>query len=171
VCRREVEVDKAACRDAQRGLQANLTACQHKGKEADAGRVAELEASSARFLEDQGAWQRERAQLLATLSACRPARAHTEARLREVLADGTIDTLETTAMWLQVSPCLSIPAPACPSQPLPVHPSPCLSIPPPPRHTPNSRPYPPLWHVRLQRTRSFVGRGLLAYGVRCRMGE
>lgn len=118
VCRREVEVEKAACAHTQRGLQANLTACQYKGKEASAGRVEELEVSAARFFEDQGAWQRERAQLLATLAGCRPARAHTEARLREVLADGTIDMLETTAMWLQVSlPHLPVSCTLAPGSP------------------------------------------------------
>ncbi|CAI5462032.1 unnamed protein product, partial [Closterium sp. Yama58-4] len=102
VCEREVVVERALCDHAKRGLEANTTACKHRTQVTDLTRLAELEATAERAAKDHEEWAAERERLRKELKACRPARAHAEARLREVLADGTIDSLEHTVVWLQV---------------------------------------------------------------------
>ncbi|CAI5997429.1 unnamed protein product [Closterium sp. NIES-64] len=102
VCEREVVVERALCDHAKRGLEANTTACKHRTQVTDLTRLAELEDTAERAARDHEEWAAERERLRKELKACRPARAHAEARLREVLADGTIDSLEHTVVWLQV---------------------------------------------------------------------
>ncbi|CAI7869789.1 unnamed protein product [Closterium sp. NIES-54] len=81
---------------------ANNTACKHRTQVTDLTRLAELEDTAEQAARDHEEWAAERERLRKELKACRPARAHAEARLREVLADGTIDSLEHTVVWLQV---------------------------------------------------------------------
>eukprot|EP00475_Leptophrys_vorax_P018798 TRINITY_DN25672_c1_g2_i1.p1 TRINITY_DN25672_c1_g2~~TRINITY_DN25672_c1_g2_i1.p1 ORF type:complete len:404 (-),score=26.66 TRINITY_DN25672_c1_g2_i1:229-1278(-) len=102
VCEREARVERATCQHALRGLEANRTACEHRGQLTNASRLTELQGIAAQALRDHEAWGDERRLLHEELSKCRPARAHAEARLKEVLADGTIDSLENTVVWLQV---------------------------------------------------------------------
>ncbi|CAI5537257.1 unnamed protein product, partial [Closterium sp. Naga37s-1] len=102
VCEREVVVERALCDHAKRGLEANNTACKHRTQVTDLTRLAELEDTAEQAARDHEEWAAERERLRKELKACRPARAHAEARLREVLADGTIDSLEHTVVWLQV---------------------------------------------------------------------
>lgn len=102
MCVREVEMEKGACSQAMEALKANVTACRSKHKVSDPSRLLSLKETAENLIRDRAAWAVEKTRLLQGLANCRPARAHKEALLKEVMADKTTEELERTVVWLQL---------------------------------------------------------------------
>eukprot|EP00897_Mesotaenium_endlicherianum_P010790 jgi/Mesen1/973/ME000012S00534 len=101
-CELEAGATLANCELSRKELQANLTACHKRATVYDTGRFAQLEADSVRHLEAEEQWRKDKARILGQVADCRPAKAQLEARLKAVLADGTIGSLERTVRSLQL---------------------------------------------------------------------
>eukprot|EP00271_Cylindrocystis_brebissonii_P014134 TRINITY_DN3537_c0_g1_i1.p1 TRINITY_DN3537_c0_g1~~TRINITY_DN3537_c0_g1_i1.p1 ORF type:complete len:520 (+),score=119.24 TRINITY_DN3537_c0_g1_i1:90-1562(+) len=102
VCNRDAAKAQAACTEELTVTKGQLELCTERVTAFEGGRCAQLEVEALTFEEDKKMWAEERKRLELDVIECRPAKAQAEARLKGVLADGRIASLETTVMTLQV---------------------------------------------------------------------